>query len=148
MGPSANGFSFWHGKRQLRCVYPLHGLRCACPSGALSSVGKGCLVFREFQCHQCGLCRETCPKEQFSWCPGCSWTMGNRSSNSTSETELFRCVECGVPFASPPMIDRIKEKLASHWMYANEQQLRRLQMCRTCRTRDSLISGETGSRNQ
>jgi len=119
----------------------------ACPSGALSSVGKAPrLVFREFQCHQCGLCRETCPEGAIQLVPRLLLDHGATEAQTVlRETEFFRCVKCGVPFASPPMIDRIKEKLAGHWMYANEQQVRRLQMCRTCRTRDALTSGETGS---
>jgi hypothetical protein len=45
-----------------------------------------------------------------------------------------------VPFASQAMINRIQGKLMGHWMYTDERQLRRLQMCRTCRTRDALLS--------
>ncbi len=57
-----------------------------------------------------------------------------------NEAEPVRCVECGVPFASQAMISRIRGKLAGHWMYGGDRQLRRLQMCRTCRTRDALSS--------
>ena len=56
------------------------------------------------------------------------------------EAEPFRCVACGAPFASPAMITRMEKKLTGHWMYANERQLRRLRMCRVCRTRDALTS--------
>jgi ferredoxin len=121
----------------------------ACPSGALSSGGNApCLAFREFQCHQCGLCRETCPEDAIQLVP--RLLLNHRTIESKTilrEMEPFRCVECGVPFAPPAMIDRMKEKLAGHWMYASEKQLRRLQMCRTCRTRDALASQETGSWN-
>jgi ferredoxin len=121
----------------------------ACPSGALSSGGNApCLAFREFQCHQCGLCRETCPEDAIQLVP--RLLLNHRTIESQTilrEMEPFRCVECGVPFAPPAMIDRMKEKLAGHWMYASEKQLRRLQMCRTCRTRDALASQETGSWN-
>ena len=61
------------------------------------------------------------------------------------EVEPFRCVECGVPFATRAMIDRMKDKLTGHWMYADERQLRRLQMCGTCRTRDALSSQDMKS---
>jgi len=121
----------------------------ACPSGALSSGGNAPrLVFQEFQCHQCELCRETCPEGAIQLVPRLLVDDGVTESQAVlREAEPFRCIECGVPFASPAMIDRIKEKLAGHWMYANEKQLRRLQMCRTCRTRDALTSQEMGSWN-
>jgi hypothetical protein len=64
------------------------------------------------------------------------------------ETEPLRCVECGVPFAPPLMIDRIREKLAGHWMYVDERQLGRLKMCRDCRTRDALASPESSRWNR
>jgi len=121
----------------------------ACPSGALSAGGKAPrLVFRESRCHQCGLCRETCPEGAIQLLPGLLLGHGAAEAQTVLlEMEPFRCVECGVPFAPPSMIERMKEKLAGHWMYAGERQLRRLQMCCTCRTRDALTSGETGSWN-
>jgi ferredoxin len=119
----------------------------ACPSGALSSGGNvPRLVFQEFLCHQCGLCRETCPEDAIELMPRLRLDDDSTGGRTVlREAEPFRCIECGAPFASPRMIDRMKEKLASHWMYASEKQLRRLQMCRTCRTRNALASGETGS---
>ncbi|MFB3887174.1 MAG: 4Fe-4S binding protein [Thermodesulfobacteriota bacterium] len=118
----------------------------ACPSGALSSGGNGPrLVFQEFGCHQCGLCREKCPENAIQLIPRLFLGGTTESKSVLRETEPFRCVECGIPFAPPAMINRMREKLAGHWMYGNEQQLRRLQMCRTCRTRDALSSGEKGS---
>ena len=121
----------------------------ACPSGALSPGSNSPrLIFREFECHQCGLCRETCPEGAIQLVP--RLVLDHRATESPTilrEAEPFRCVECGVPFAPPAMLDRIKEKLAGHWMYANERQLRRLQMCRTCRTRDALTSQEMESWN-
>ena len=116
----------------------------ACPSGALSPGDKAPrLAFREPECHQCGLCQETCPEDAIRRVP--RLLLGRVTTEGETvlrEAEPFRCVECGVPFAPPAMIDRIKAKLAGHWMYANERQLRRLQMCGTCRTRDALTSRE------
>jgi ferredoxin len=118
----------------------------ACPSGALSSGGNTSrLIFQEYQCHQCGLCREKCPEGAIQLVPRLLLGGTTESRSVLRETEPFRCVECGIPFAPPAMIDRMREKLAGHWMYASQRQLRRLQMCRTCRTRDALTSGETGS---
>jgi ferredoxin len=122
----------------------------ACPAGALSSDEKAPrLLFRESQCHQCGLCRETCPEGAIRLVPRLLVERGDFETQTIlREAEPFRCIECGVPFASPTMINRIKEKLAGHWMYANDRQVRRLRMCRTCRTRDALASQEMGSWNQ
>jgi hypothetical protein len=58
------------------------------------------------------------------------------------EATPFLCVECGAPFATQAMINRMQDKLAGHWMYTNERQLRRLQMCGICRTRDAFLSKE------
>jgi ferredoxin len=119
-------------------------MACAsvCPSGALSAGGNvPRLAFRESQCHQCGLCAEACPEHAIALLPSLLCDLEAVETEVTlREDEALRCVECGVPFGSQVMIDRIKEKLTGHWMYANERQLRRLQMCRTCRTRDALTS--------
>ncbi len=116
----------------------------ACPSGALSPGDQAPrLAFRELECHQCGLCQETCPEDAIRRVPRLLFSQTTTEGEAVlREAEPFRCVECGVPFAPPAMIDRIKAKLAGHWMYANERQLRRLQMCGACRTRDALTSRE------
>lgn len=120
-----------------------------CPSGALSASGNAPqLVFRESQCHQCGLCGEFCPEGAIRLLPRLLCDPEAVDVRVVlHEAEPLRCVECGAPFASQAMIDRIKEKLTGHWMYNNARQLRRLQMCRTCRTRDTLTSQEMKSWN-
>ena len=114
----------------------------ACPSGALSAGGTAPrLAFRESRCHQCGLCREVCPEKAIQLLPRMLCDPGAvEAATVLREAEPFRCVECGVPFAAPAMVASMQKKLMGHWMYANERQLRRLQMCRTCRTRDALAS--------
>ncbi len=116
----------------------------SCPSGALSATGNAPrLLFRESQCHQCGLCKETCPEGAIRLLPRllCD-PEAVKAQVVLREANALRCIECGVPFGSQAMIDRIKGKLAGHWMYANERQIRRLQMCGTCRARDALSSPE------
>ncbi len=114
----------------------------ACPSGALSAGGDvPRLVFREALCHQCGLCKDTCPESAVRLLPRLLCNPGAAETPVVlGEAEPFRCVECGAPFAPPLMIDRMQEKLRGHWMYAGDRQMRRLRMCRTCRTRDALMS--------
>jgi hypothetical protein len=64
------------------------------------------------------------------------------------EADAFRCIKCDSPFAPRAMVNRMQERLKDHWMYANERQLRRLQMCRVCRTRDALMSEDMKSWNR
>ena len=119
----------------------------ACPSGALSAGGDTPrLVFRESQCLQCGLCKATCPEKAIRMDARllCDLTAAE-APVTLRETEPFRCIECGVPFASQSMIERMQEKLIGHWMYASEGQLRRLKMCVTCRTRDAFASQDVRS---
>lgn len=114
----------------------------ACPSGALSAGGDiPRLSFIESRCHQCGLCRDACPEQAMRLEPRilCDPDAVNEPA-VLRQAEPFRCVLCGAPFATQAMVNRMLDKLAGHWMYANERQRRRLQMCRVCRTRDALKS--------
>jgi len=114
----------------------------ACPSGALSTGGDvPRLLFVESRCHQCGLCREICPEHAVQLI---TRMMCDAERVETPvvlcEAEVSRCLKCNAPFATRQMVNRMTEKLKSHWMYANERQLQRLKMCRVCRTRDALAS--------
>jgi ferredoxin len=117
-----------------------------CPSGALSACSDATgLLFRESQCHQCGLCKAVCPEGAVRLVPRllCD-PKAVEAQVVLHEACPFRCIVCDTPFASQAMVERIKQKLTGHWMYASERQLKRLQMCATCRTRDVLTSGEIG----
>jgi len=116
----------------------------ACPSGALEAGGDlPRLLIIESRCHQCGFCAEACPEMAIQLQPRllCDLEVAN-SSTLLREAEPFKCVECGQPFASLAMVERMRKKLDGHWMYSSNQQLKRLQMCRTCRTRDALTAGD------
>jgi ferredoxin len=114
----------------------------ACPPGALSAGSDAPrLTFIESRCHQCGLCKDACPEDAIRLTPRILCDPAAVDAPAVlRETEPFRCVVCGVPFATQAMIDRMQDKLTGHWMYAGERQLRRLRMCRTCRARDALAS--------
>jgi ferredoxin len=127
-------------------------MACAvvCPSGALSAKGDvPRLEFLESRCHQCGLCDEACPERAIHLLPRilCD-PEAVETPTVLNEAEPVRCIECGEPFASQAMINHIQGKLTGHWMYAADRQLRRLHMCRTCRTRDALVSQDVKSWNQ
>ncbi|MEE9911319.1 MAG: 4Fe-4S binding protein [Deltaproteobacteria bacterium] len=122
----------------------------ACPSEALRAGGGAPkLEFIESRCHQCGLCKDICPEKAIHLQPR-MLCEPERVDNPVilHEVEAARCIECGVPFASQAMVSRIRTNLAGHWMYASEKQLRRLQMCRICRTRDALMSEDLKAWNQ
>jgi ferredoxin len=122
----------------------------ACPSGALSaSRAAPRLSFIESRCHQCGLCRDACPEKALRLTPRILCDPAAVDAPAVlREAEPFRCVVCGAPFATQAMIDRMQDKLTGHWMYAGERQLRRLRMCRICRTRDALTSQDVNAWNR
>ncbi len=115
-------------------------MACAgvCPTGALSSgEGQPCLRFVEARCVQCGLCAEVCPEHAITLAPRLPFDLGSaESAQVLLEEAPFACIHCGTPFASQNMIERITAKLEGHWMYNRPEDLRRLQMCATCRVRD------------
>jgi len=114
----------------------------ACPAGALMAGGDAPrLTFVESRCHQCGLCRDSCPEQAMRLEPRilCD-PAAVENPVVLREVEPFRCVVCGAPFATQAIVNRMQEKLTGHWMYANERQRKRLQMCHICRTRDALKS--------
>lgn len=116
----------------------------ACPAGALLADGKRPrLVQIESRCLQCGACKATCPENCISLQPRllCDPVAAN-APRLVHEEEPFKCVVCGEPFASVSMVGKMQEKLAEHWMFSSTEQKRRLQMCRTCRTRDVFNTGD------
>ena len=121
-------------------------MACAgiCPSGALKAGGDlPQLSLVESRCHQCGMCAAACPEKCIQLQPR---LLCNAQAADIpvviKEVEPFKCVECGVPFATKAMIDRLLEKLHGHWMYKSPRQIKRLQMCRSCRTQDALMAGD------
>ena len=57
-----------------------------------------------------------------------------------NEEAPFCCITCGKPFATQSMMVTMREKLKHHWMFQDEQSLRRLQMCEDCRVKDLFAS--------
>ena len=81
----------------------------ACPSGALSA-GRDTprLFFVESRCHQCGLCKDACPEDAIRLLPRILCDPAAVDAPAVlREAEPFRCVVCGVPFATQAMIDRM-----------------------------------------
>lgn len=109
-----------------------------CPAHALADgADLPQLNFIEANCVQCGLCEKACPEDaitlhaRYLYDPS-----ARRQSRVLNEEVPFHCVRCGKPFATQKMMDRMSEKLAGHWMFAQPEALKRLQMCGDCRVRD------------
>ena len=110
----------------------------ACPTGALTD--DKCsprILFLERKCVQCGLCANVCPEKAIGLNPRMVYDRVSRNSPSILiECEPFTCVECGTPFATGKVVEKMTEKLSRNPMYQGKGALRRLRMCRDCRIRD------------
>ncbi len=106
----------------------------ACPAHALSdSTERPQVAFTESNCVQCGLCATTCPEKVISLEARYNFT--NAASNAVvlNSEEPFLCVSCGKPFGTKSTIERVLARLRGHPMFKNEDHLRVIQMCDTCR---------------
>jgi ferredoxin len=105
-----------------------------CPERALAD-GRDVpqLKFIEANCVQCGLCETACPEHAVTRAP--RYLFGAREARQPRllhEEAVFRCVECGKPFATAAMIETITRRLQHHPMFQGPN-LRRLLMCEECR---------------
>jgi ferredoxin len=109
-----------------------------CPASALydgEDLPK--LQFIESNCVQCGICERACPEDAITLHPLYSFDSDKRMRKRTlNEEKPFLCVRCGKPFATEKMMERIRGKLAGHWMYQDPEQKKRLEMCEDCRVHD------------
>ncbi len=120
------------------------GCVAVCPASALSD-GEGVpqLRFIEANCVQCGLCVRACPEDAITLIPRYTYDAGESlRSQVLNEEEPFLCIECGKPFATQTMMQRMQEKLKDHWMYQDQAALRRLSMCEDCRVKS--VYAESG----
>jgi len=107
-----------------------------CPQSALVD-GKDLpqLKLIEANCVQCGLCQRACPESAIELEPRYLLDQKTaRESRLLHEEAIFRCVECGKPFATLSMIETITARLDSHYMFQGENK-RRLRMCEDCKVK-------------
>lgn len=106
----------------------------ACPAGALQDGGdQPQLRFIEANCVQCGRCADACPEDAIALQPRYLFDMQQaRQPRLLHQADVFRCVECGKPFASVAMIQTITDKLKDHPMFQGDA-ARRLRLCEDCR---------------
>lgn len=109
----------------------------ACPADALTDhPDRPTLRFTESLCVQCGLCEATCPEDAITLAPRLDFPAWSEPKRLIKEEEPWHCVECGKPFGTRSTIERIRAKLADHWMYSGfdgEERRRVLEMCEDCR---------------
>jgi len=113
-----------------------------CPARALEAGSESPqLVFIEANCVQCGLCCRTCPEDAIAASPRFLYDAQQRNKRRIlCAEEPFLCIQCGKPFATRQVIDKITGKMRDHPMFQGEA-LERLKMCEDCRVK-ALFAAE------
>ena len=121
------------------------GCVSVCPASALEAGGDvPKLSFIENNCVQCGLCESACPESSISRVSQYVFDTDKRMrSHTLNEDSPFHCRMCGKPFATNVMMNRMKEKLKSHWMFKDPEAIARLELCEDCRVKD-MFAAEGG----
>jgi ferredoxin len=108
----------------------------ACPVAALTDNSEQPMLrFTESLCLQCGLCAQTCPEDALTLTPQVDFVAWQAPKRILKQEEPFHCVSCAKPFGVKSTIEKVQEKLKSHWMFTGDQagRLRTLAMCEDCR---------------
>lgn len=108
-----------------------------CPTQALQTAKDApAILFTEMDCVQCGLCESACPENAISRDQRFIFNSEVRDNPRTlHKDEAFCCLDCGKPFAPTSTVNKMKDKLKDHSMFAGEA-LRRLELCEDCRVKD------------
>ncbi len=111
-----------------------------CPGKALQDGGElPALKFIEANCLQCGICASACPEQAISLEARLNFAHESiHTATTLKEEQPFRCIRCGKAFATKSIIEKMTAKLKGHWMFENEDALKRLQMCEDCRVIDAF----------
>ena len=106
-----------------------------CPTQAVFGGGDTPrLSFREERCVQCGLCERSCPEDAIRLAPRVDYArQADPVEVLLHEEPMHHCPRCGKAFATRKMIERMEQKLAGHWMFADGAARARLQLCENCR---------------
>ena len=117
-----------------------------CPTSALRE-GQGLpqLNFVERSCIQCGSCEKACPEDAVSLETRFLYDDKERGKQRLlHEEQPLCCISCGKPFATRSMLKVMAKKLEGHWMFQNEAERRRLEMCEDCRVKDLMRAQQGG----
>jgi ferredoxin len=113
-----------------------------CPTQAFSAnPDRPQLSFHEEACVQCGLCVATCPEKVIALAPRLNFGAEAATPQVVKQEEPFPCARCGKGFGTRASIEKIKQKLAAHWMYADPARLAVLELCEDCRAVASTTGG-------
>jgi len=106
----------------------------ACPTGALgANPDSPELRFLEADCVQCGLCVATCPERAIALVPRLNFAATATQAVTVKAEEPAGCTRCGKAFGTRASIERVKAKLATHWMFADPARRAVFEMCEDCR---------------
>ena len=107
-----------------------------CPAHALEAgIDSPQLMFIEANCVQCALCCRTCPEDAIVASPRYLYAAEQRNKRRLlCEEEPFLCIQCGKPFATRRVIEKITGKMKGHPMFQGAA-LERLKMCEDCRVK-------------
>jgi ferredoxin len=109
----------------------------ACPTKALGDdPDRPLLAFTESRCVQCGLCEATCPETAITLRPQIDFPAWSAPRRVLKSEEPFHCTRCGKAFGTRSSIERVRDRLAGHWMYSGPEGAARaavLEMCEDCR---------------
>ncbi|MFT8245943.1 4Fe-4S dicluster domain-containing protein [Roseomonas sp. BN140053] len=105
-----------------------------CPTGALAAnPDTPQLSFLEDACVQCGLCAKTCPESVITLEPRLNFSPEASRRVVVKEEEPVHCTRCAKPFGTRASVERVKNKLRAHWMFADPARLAVLDLCENCR---------------
>lgn len=122
-----------------------HACVAACPTHALGDdPDLPMLRFTESLCVQCGLCAATCPEDAITLVPRLDIPAWDAPRRVLKEEAPLLCVGCGKPFGVPSSVERVRERLAGHWMFSGEEgaaRSRLLELCADCRAEAVVTEG-------
>ena len=112
------------------------GCVAVCPVNALEGDTQAFrLSLRESDCVQCGICETACPEEAITLVPRLLLDRSDRASRQVLHQDTpFCCIDCGTPFTTRTMIERLEEKLSGHRMFQGNA-LKLLHRCEDCRVK-------------
>ncbi len=113
-----------------------------CPTGAFAANPETPeLSFLEDACVQCGLCVATCPEKVITLAPRLDLRPQAAERRVVKAEAPAACTKCGKMFGTRSSMIRVREKLTSHWMFADPARLAVLEMCEDCRAVEATLGG-------